>query len=392
MHATWIDNLTRSLRWQDIVDILLLTLLFSSLYRLVRRTVALQVAIGLSALLAGSWLANRFGLILTAYLLSAVSAVATIIVVVVFQREIRMALGRANPFRWLSRRSPPPGTRALVAEAAFAVARHRKGALIVVPRHDHIYDQATSGTLVDARLSVDIIEAIFTSSSPLHDGAVVVSHERVVRAGVVLPLATEDYEGRGGTRHRAALGLARSTDALVVCVSEEEGSVSLVHDDAIEPMSAPAVLQEALRRPGADRTRARRVRPASRGLRPWRVIPYLVILTAVSVAWGVLALDRSNVVARVVPLELRVLPEGLAAPLRPTSVTLELRSSSHEFASLREDAVHAYVEIGSAKPGWHSYQVQTDSPTGIRVLSVEPAMVQLLIRSRRDRPDPEPSP
>jgi DNA integrity scanning protein DisA with diadenylate cyclase activity len=106
--VTGIDTLTRSMRWQDIVDVLLLTVLFSALYRLMRRTVALQVALGLSALLLGSWVANRLGLILTAYLLTAVRAVAAIIGVVVFQREIRMALGRANPFRWLSRRSPPP--------------------------------------------------------------------------------------------------------------------------------------------------------------------------------------------------------------------------------------------------------------------------------------------
>ena len=387
MHATWIDTLTRSVRWQDIVDVLLLTLLFSGLYRLMRRTVALQVALGLLALLLSSWVASRFGLILTSYLLSAVSAAAAVIVVVVFQRELRMALGRANPFRWLSRRSPPPATRALVAEAAFAVARHGKGALIVVPRRDPIFERATSGTLVDARLSADLIEAIFTSSSPLHDGAVVVSHERVVRAGVVLPLATEGYEGRGGTRHRAALGLARSTDALVVCVSEEEGTVSLVHEDAIEPMSDAGLLQTALHRLGADRARGRGPRPGPRRLRPWRALPYLAIFAAVSVGWGVLALDQSNVVARVVPLELRGLGESLATdPLRPTTVTLELRSSSHELELLAADAVRAYVNLGGAKLGWHRYHVQTDSPPGIKVSGMAPTVVQLQIRPRADRP------
>ena len=120
------DRLTHGLRWQDAVDVLVLTAPFSWAYRWLRRTVAVQVAFGLMTLLAVSWIASHLGLILTSYLLSAVSAVATMVVVVVFQHEIRRGLTRVSPLRWLTRQTPAHGldaTDAIVAKAAFAFSR-----------------------------------------------------------------------------------------------------------------------------------------------------------------------------------------------------------------------------------------------------------------------------
>src|ERR1019366_28849 len=186
----------------------------------------------------------------TSYLLSAVSAVATVIMVVVFQREIRYGLSRVSPLRWLSHRHGKVGpldASLAIARAAFSIAGHGKGALIVIPRGDSILEQVTARTLLDAHLSAPAIEAIFPSLSPLHDGAVVVSEDRILRAGVVLPLSTESEDTVHGTRHRAARGLAHATDALVVCVSEEHGSVSLAQDDLLAPMTNEAELGKALR-------------------------------------------------------------------------------------------------------------------------------------------------
>jgi diadenylate cyclase len=213
--------LGHAVRWQDGVDIAVLTLLFSSAYGWLRRTRAVQVTFGLLTLLGASWLANRLGLILTSYLLSAGGAVATLVVVVVFQQEIRRGLGRVSPLNWLSRRGaggrPPVDTTiTALARGAFTIAGRGKGALVVLVRRDVITQHVTAGAEVDAHLSAALVEAIFTSTSPFHDGAVVVKHDRLLRAGVVLPLATESEPGRHGTRHRAALGLASLTDALVI--------------------------------------------------------------------------------------------------------------------------------------------------------------------------------
>ena len=389
MQPFTLTSLTRDLRWQDALDIALLTLLFSSAYRWLRRTVALQEALGVATVLLASWVANHLGLILTSYLLSAVGAVATLAIVVVFQNEIRRGLARISPLRWLSRgrgQAAPPDMRATIAAAAFAIADRRKGALIVIARADSIFDHATAGTDVDARLSPSVLEAIFTSSSPLHDGAVVVSENRLVRAGVVLPLSTDSADPMLGTRHRAAMGLAHVTDALVVCVSEERGSVCLAHGDQLEPMGNEVELRAALRRYGAGGGRARGAVGPAPGwrLRLAGLVPPVAIFAVVVVAWSTLALDRSHAVARVVPLQIRGVSDGMTFdPARYTSVAVDLRGSRREIERLAPDAVEAYVDLaGTTTPGVRAYRVVTHAPAGIEVASTTPPFVQLQIRAR----------
>jgi uncharacterized protein (TIGR00159 family) len=154
---------------------------------------------------------------------------------VVFQPELRRGLeriGRVGSLGWLF----VPGARrsvqkvaATVAQGAFELGAERIGALIVLERETGLQDTAESGVAINAELSLELLETIFTPHSPLHDGAVIVRNERVVSAGVVLPLSdTGAYRERFGTRHRAALGITEQTDAVAVVVSEETGGVSLV--------------------------------------------------------------------------------------------------------------------------------------------------------------------
>ena len=395
MHGIELATYTRGLRWQDAVDIVLLTLLFSAAYRSLRRTVAIQFVPGLAVLLLGSWLASHFGLILTSYLLSAVSAVATIIIVVVFQYEIRQGLNRVNPLRWLSRRGEKVArldARQAIAQASFSIASRGKGALIVIPRRDSIVEHVAGGTLVEARLSPSLIEAIFTSPSPLHDGAVVVSNERVLQAGVLLPLATENEDPQFGTRHRAAIGLAAATDALVICVSEERGSVSLFHGVAIDGMADEAHLCEALRVLGAGNGRATDKGPARPRFRPLAAVPYLLILIGVVGAWAGLALDRSHATARIVPLEIREVSDALAFdPPRYSSIAVELRGSHRQLELLPPGNVDAFVDLAGATVGMHTFPVRTSAPAGIEVVSISPATVQMQIRARAS-PTPPPPP
>jgi uncharacterized protein (TIGR00159 family) len=378
--------LLHSLRWQDVVDIAVLTLVASGTYRLIRRTVAVQVALGLAILLAGSWVANYLGLILTSRVLSSIGAIAAIAIVVLFQSEIRRALGRVNPSRWFGRspdRANRPDASTMVAEAAFSLAARGKGALIVIPRWDQVFDHVTAGTVVEARLSVPLIDAIFTSTSPLHDGAIVLRDGRVLRAGVVLPLATESADPAHGTRHRAALGLARATDALVVCVSEEHRTVCLAHDEALETMPDRNRLRTTLQLLGSASLRRDRV-GAGRPHSPLTsLLPHLAIFAGVVAAWAALALDRSHAITRIVPLEIRGVTDGIAVdPPRQASVAVELRSSRRELERLAPDAVEAYVELQKDSFGARVYHIHARAPAGIEVASFVPDTVQLFSRPR----------
>jgi diadenylate cyclase len=384
-----ISTLLHSLRWQDCADVLLLTAIFSWVYSWMRRTIAVQVSFGMLTLLMGYWVSNHFGLILTSYLLSAVSAVATMVLVVVFQREIRRGLSRVSPMRWIRnwhRRQWPVGPSAVIAEAAFTLAASRKGALVVIPRLDWVGEYLSGGTTMDAHLSSAIIETVFTSTAPLHDGAVLIGNDRVAQAGAILPLAAETGDPRHGTRHRAALGLASVSDAVVVCVSEERQTVMVAHDGKLASVSNEAELREMLDRLCSNHNASK----GSATERPRRVadgFAYVVIFLGVVAAWAAMVSDRSHEVGRIVPLEIRGVSDSLHFdPPRFASIAVQLRSSSRELDLMAPDAVEAYIDVSASSGGSHIFHVHTSAPAGVEVVSAVPSTISLQIRKRDAAP------
>ena len=218
-----------------ILDIGVVALLIYGLFSLIRGTRAVRLVIGVTVLYAVYVVAQVLGLKLLSQILQAGAVVGLLALVVVFQPELRRGLeriGRVGSLGWLF----VPGARRSVQRVAVTVAQgavelgaQKIGALIVLERETGLSDTAETGVMLDAELSLELLETVFTPHSPLHDGAVIVRHERVIAAGVVLPLSdTGAYRERFGTRHRAALGITEQTDAVAVVVSEETGGVSLV--------------------------------------------------------------------------------------------------------------------------------------------------------------------
>ncbi|CAN5744031.1 hypothetical protein BH24CHL5_BH24CHL5_06430 [soil metagenome] len=195
----------------------------------------MRLVIGVTVVYAVYVIAQAFGLELLSQILQAGAVVGLLALVVVFQPELRRGLeriGRVGSLGWLV----APGTRrsvermaGVISHGAVSLAAERIGALIIIERETGLQDMAESGVAIDGELSLELLETIFTPRSPLHDGAVIVRQDRVMSAGVVLPLSeTGAYRERFGTRHRAALGITEQTDAVAVVVSEETGGVSLV--------------------------------------------------------------------------------------------------------------------------------------------------------------------
>jgi diadenylate cyclase len=218
-----------------ILDIALTALLIYFLFSLIRGTRAVRLVIGVTVLYVIYVVAQYLGLQLLSQILQAGAVVGLLALVVVFQPELRRGLeriGRVGSFGWLF----VPGARrsfqkvaAAVALAASELGAQKIGALIVIERDTGLNDTAESGVKLDAQLTPELLETLFTPHAPLHDGAVILRNERVIAAGVTLPLSESGaYQGRLGTRHRAALGITEQTDAVVVVVSEETGGVSLV--------------------------------------------------------------------------------------------------------------------------------------------------------------------
>lgn len=232
---------------QDVIDILIITVLLYQAYALLRGSRAWNVLRGLLAVAALWFLAGQFGLEATKWLFDAIAPAGFVAVVVVFQPELRAVLERVGRGRMQRSVSADPVSE--IMTAVRELASQRKGALIAVERRTPLKEYAERGTAIGAPVTAALLQTIFASSGPLHDGAVVIKEDLVTNAGVVLPLSDkrEGWSVKHGTRHRAALGLSEVSDALVVVVSEERGTVSIAQEGVLHSDIAPADVLKALR-------------------------------------------------------------------------------------------------------------------------------------------------
>lgn len=221
----------------DVIDVIATSILIYYVLLLIRGTRAVQILIGILVMVALLGIANLFHLALLGTILRLIVVGAAVSIPIVFQPELRRALeqiGRGGFFR-LQRGEMGAGwgrtedrTIAVLARSAFLLARVRRGALIVIEQQSGLKEYYESGTLLRAELTEELVLMIFMRSSPLHDGAAIVHEGRVEAAGCVLPLAEPSPSTvRLGTRHRAALGLSEQTDAVVLVISEQTGTITI---------------------------------------------------------------------------------------------------------------------------------------------------------------------
>lgn len=228
------------LEWVDVLDILLVAFILFWLLYLLRGTRAVPLLRGvilfviLVALLSSVVHLRAFG-----WLIQRALPALLVAVPVVFQQELRRALerlGRAGTLlsRTKGERAVLEQTLTAVAQASRTLSKHRYGALIVLERETGLQEFVDSGVLLDAAITLELLVSVFDPHTMLHDGAVIVRHGRVAAAACVLPLSTAFLADRQlGLRHRAAIGVTEESDAIVIVVSEELGSISIAHNGRI---------------------------------------------------------------------------------------------------------------------------------------------------------------
>jgi diadenylate cyclase len=228
-----VRTVLQSFRLRDIVDILVVAIVLYRVFLMFKETRAVQMLLGLGGLMAVSFAARRFELYSTSWLLENFWSFWVLALIVIFQPELRRALAqlgqsRLFPGLGLTAREQQSHLLEDVVKAADALAAKRIGALLVLERSTGLRNYAELGVPLDALVSADLLVSLFLPYSPLHDGAVFIRGDRVAAAGCFLPLSRNTQLARAmGTRHRAALGLAEETDAVVLVVSEETGRISL---------------------------------------------------------------------------------------------------------------------------------------------------------------------
>ncbi len=236
---------------RDLLDVAIVAYAVYRLLLLLRGTRAMQVGLGLALLVLVYVVAQRAGLSTAYTLLDRFLASSLLLVVVIFQADIRRALMRVGNRPWLLRWRKDEETGAVeeVISACALLAQRRIGALIVFEREASLDDFVAQGTVLDAEVTRELLYTTFLPGyeNPLHDGAVIVRNARVWKAGAFLPLtANPSLDRTLGTRHRAALGISEETDAVVVIVSEERGQVSLCFSGNIVRGLDAASLRQAL--------------------------------------------------------------------------------------------------------------------------------------------------
>ena len=237
----------------DIVDILVVSIIFYSLLRLIRSTSAARVARAILLLLAITLLTDVLNLYTLNWLLNKILEVGAIALIIVFQPELRRILEKlgSKSFREiLSTKQEQRNIDYVISETVKAceiMSRERTGVLIVFERTSSLEDYQKTGIVIDARVSSELLRNIFFTKASLHDGAVIIRRGRILGAGCMLPLSKNVNLSRDlGMRHRAGIGMSENSDAVVVIVSEETGSISVAIGGMLKRHLMPETLRQLL--------------------------------------------------------------------------------------------------------------------------------------------------
>jgi diadenylate cyclase len=252
--VAWLNELLRrpAIAWWDVLDIAIVSFLVYELLLLIRGTRAVQMALSGGFLIGLFFLSQWLQLETVNWVIRNLAGYVVFAIIVLFQADIRRALahfGRAPFFRYFERVQSTQETIEELVVAATNLSARRTGAIIVIERQIGLRNYIEGGIPLDAKVTYDLIVAIFQPTSPLHDGAIIVQEERLAAAACFLPLTVNPRLSRElGSRHRAAIGLTEENDAVAVVVSEETGTVSLVIEGRIERELTQDDLRVRLRR------------------------------------------------------------------------------------------------------------------------------------------------
>jgi uncharacterized protein (TIGR00159 family) len=317
--------------------------------------------------------------------------VLVVLLIILFQSEIRQVLERVNPLKIIGLRAFSRAENWVpdFVEGIFSLARRKIGALIIIERMDQVEELVTGGVQLDGEANTQLLLSIFQKESPLHDGAMVLQKGRVAKVACYLPLSSVNgLPKEWGTRHRAALGLSELCDAWVVVVSEERGQISLARGGQIIRAENPENLSQLLIEAIAPRKQAEMSWLGRfRSFLVHRLMLKLGTLGLVSFLWLLLAGQQDFEVSLRVPLETKNLPEEMEIlePMKP-EVQINVRGLRKDASILTEKNVHAEIDLSSARFGNRTFRITRDHivlPNDrIYVVNIRPPQVEFKFKEK----------
>jgi len=371
------------------LDILFLSVLVYHLYLWFWGTKAFKALVGLLAMGVIFTLARFWGLFLTTWVFQILWQVLVVLIIILFQSEIRQVLERVNPLQVITLRrfSKSADWIPNLVTTVFSLAKLKTGALIIFERADVVEELITGGVPLESEPSPELLMSIFHKESPLHDGALLIRRGRIAKAACYLPLSSvEGLPKEWGTRHRAALGLSERCDALVVVISEERGEISvaqgrqMIQVTNIEQLSK--LVQEALASNGpAVKSWPEMILAIT--VHRWPI--KIAALGLVCLFWLLLAGQQNFEVTIRVPLEIKNLPEKIevSEPVNP-EIAITVQGLRKDASTLSSRNVHAEIDLSMARFGNRIFRITRDQiilPNDrIKVVSIEPPLLEFRLR------------
>ena len=383
--------------WRDIVDILFLTIVAYQLYIWFRESRALRVIIGLVALGGIYSIAKFWDLFLTTWVFQILWQVLLILLLILFQAEIRQVLEKVSPMRYLrSRRRVFQKTLTKeLSQTLFELAAERTGALIVLTRNDNPSEFVHAGQTIMSLPESALIKSIFNRYAPAHDGAIVIAQDRITQMGCILPLSKdESLPEKYGTRHRAALGLSEVTDAVCLVVSEERSEVATVVEGQIVTWQDPEALAGHLGEIfGGPELRVPDLKGFLKGIfvENWRT--KLGALALVTIAWLVLASQQEADTTITTPVQHTNVPSHLIlGPGSTPTVDLTVSGRRNAIRTLKEQDIQVSVDLTDITLGRHLIKISAKNiflPFGVNIDRVAPQKIMVNLRPRPKDDEPE---
>ena len=384
----------------NLLDIFFIAVLIYSLYMWLKGTRAYHILIGLGGLGILYSIASWSGMLLTSQILQYILGLTLLLIIVVFQPEIRQLLEKVSPSVIFRMKGSPISRRILkeITEACFELSEKKIGGLLVFPRTASFSGAIQRGVKLDSLVSQELIVSIFNTSSPIHDGAIIIEKNRVVDAATYLPLSTREHlPPRYGTRHRAALGISEISDTFCVVVSEESGEVSIAFEGDITPIPNRERLWQMLEKstlpaeiPGA-RMSLREIWEKIASLWPGyrfnrrNLTPKLASIGVSWLLWFTLIGQQRSEIAITAALEFQNIPTSIELISNSTSeVNVRVRGPAGSISTLTADQVRVMVNLEDIEPGTLTIALTEANlrlPFGIEATSINPRV--LTIKSDR---------
>jgi diadenylate cyclase len=372
-----------NLRWQDVVDILVVSYFLFRLYVLFRGTYVFRVIIGIGFLWIFQRIAAYLGLVVTSWAMQGVIAFTAIIIIIVFRNEIKNVLQTKDlgSILWGVSYKAYETSVEIITQSVYELANRKIGALIVIPAKDDLQEVVQSGIQWRGVLSREMLLSIFWPDNPAHDGAAIISGNRVMEVGAILPLSRRtDLPSSYGTRHRAAVGLSEKTDSLLIVVSEETGHVVTVKNNEITAIHNNLELEKILQSHTG-------ISLAEKGLREKEHFQLsfaaLAILVFVIGTWFSFSRGLETLISIEVPIEYMNRNPGMELlESSINTVNLSLSGAGALVKSVKPDQVKVRIDLAKSVIGLNSFTITQENitlPPGVMLKKVEPQVVDVTL-------------